>query len=49
MASERSNAVGTVELECTPSGLSLVYLGVGAWSKGYAPTQPTEHRTLPVP
>ncbi|HEY4159984.1 MAG TPA: hypothetical protein VGM29_17855 [Polyangiaceae bacterium] len=49
MASERSNAVGTVELECTPSGLSLVYLGVGAWSQGYAPTEPTERRTLPVP
>src|SRR4051812_34783991 len=49
MASERSNAVGTVELECMPTGLSLVYLGVGAWSKGRPPPEPAEHRTLPVP
>jgi hypothetical protein len=32
-----SNAVGTVELECTPHGLFVAYLGVGAFSQGYAP------------
>ncbi|HWA76260.1 MAG TPA: hypothetical protein VG937_28165 [Polyangiaceae bacterium] len=37
VASERSNAVGTVELECTPHGLFIAYLGVGAFSQGYAP------------
>jgi hypothetical protein len=37
VASERSNAVGTVELECTPHGLFIAYLGVGAFSEGYAP------------
>ncbi len=35
--SERSNAVGSVELECTPHGLFVAYLGVGAFSQGYAP------------
>ena len=35
MASERSNAVGTVELECAPIGLSLLYLGVAGFSEGY--------------
>ncbi len=43
MASERSNAVGTVELECAPIGLSLLYLGVAGFSEGYVPvTQTTQ-------
>ena len=43
MASERSNAVGTVELECAPMGLSLLYLGVAGFSQGYVPvTQTTQ-------
>jgi hypothetical protein len=37
VASERSNAVGTVELECTPHGLFVAYVRVGAFSEGYAP------------
>ena len=37
IASTRSNAVGSVELECTPHGLFIAYLGVGAFSHGYAP------------
>ncbi len=35
--SERSNAIGSVELECTPLGLLIVYHGVGAFQAGYAP------------
>jgi len=43
MASERSNAVGTVELECAPIGLSLLYLGVAGFNAGYVPvTQTTQ-------
>ncbi|HKO51610.1 MAG TPA: hypothetical protein VJV79_28065, partial [Polyangiaceae bacterium] len=43
MASERSNAVGTVELECAPIGLSLLYLGVAGFNEGYVPvTQTTQ-------
>ena len=49
MASERSNAVGTVELECAPHGLSLVYLGVAAFADGYAPTHQAERESLLVP
>jgi hypothetical protein len=49
MASERSNAVGTVELECAPVGLSLVYLGVGGFSDGYVPTNQAENAKLTVP
>src|SRR5688500_14211734 len=37
VATAQSNAVGTVELECCPQGLSILYLGVGASSEGYAP------------
>src|SRR5450755_1176966 len=49
MASERSNAVGTVELECAPVGLSLVYLGVGGFSDGYVPTNTADNAKLTVP
>ena len=49
MASERSNAVGTVELECAPAGLSLVYLGVGGFADGYIPTNQTQNEGLLVP
>jgi len=49
MASERSNAVGTVELECAPVGLSLVYVGVGGFSDGYVPTNTAENAKLTVP
>ncbi len=36
-ASPRSSVVGTVEMECTPAGLMLVYLGASAFTEGYAP------------
>jgi hypothetical protein len=49
MASERSNAVGTVELECAPVGLSLVYVGVGGFAEGYVPTNTAENEKLTVP
>ncbi len=48
-ATTRSNAVGTVELECTPHGLVLTYLGVGAFSEGYAPGALTHGTRLTVP
>lgn len=48
-ASERSNAVGTVELECTAHGLVVVYLGVGAFAQGYAPGALTVGTRVDVP
>jgi hypothetical protein len=48
-AAERSNAVGTVELECTPHGLSMVYLGLGAFSQGYATATLTSGTGVMVP
>lgn len=49
VASERSNAVGTLELECTPHGLSLVHLGVGSFSADYAPGALTSGTRVLVP
>jgi hypothetical protein len=48
-AAERSNAIGTVELECTPHGLSVVYLGLGAFTEGYAPGTLTSGTGVMVP
>lgn len=49
IASDRSNAVGSVELECTPLGLLIVYQGVGAFQKGYAPGALTMGTEVMVP
>jgi len=49
VANERSNAIGSVELECTPPGLVVVYLGVGAFSQGYAPGALTVGTRVIVP
>jgi hypothetical protein len=49
VASERSNAIGTVELECTPHGLVLVHLGVGSFSEDYAPAALTTGTRVLVP
>jgi hypothetical protein len=49
VAAERSNAIGTVELECTPHGLALVYLGVGSFTEGYAPGALTMGTKVLVP
>ena len=48
-ASDRSNAIGTVELEATPHGLALTYLGVGAFAEGYAPGALTSGTRITVP
>ncbi len=49
VAAERANAIGSVELECTPHGLSVAYLGVGAFSEGYAPGALTMGTRITVP
>jgi len=49
VAAERANAIGGVELECTPHGLSVAYLGVGAFSEGYAPGALTMGTRITVP
>ena len=49
VANERTNAVGAVELEATPHGLFVAYLGVGAFSEGYAPGALTSGTGLTVP
>ncbi len=47
--SDRSNAVGTVECECTAHGLRIVHLGVGAFSEDYAPGALTSGTSVLVP
>ena len=49
IAAERSNAIGTLELECTPHGLSVCYLGVGSFTEGYAPGALTTGTRVTVP
>ncbi len=49
VAAERANAIGTVELECTPHGLSVAYLGVGAFQEDYAPAALTTGTRITVP
>lgn len=49
IATDRSNAIGNVELECTPHGLVMVYLGVGAFRDGYAPAALTTGTRVTVP
>jgi hypothetical protein len=49
VSAEESNAIGTLELECTPAGLVLVYVGVGAFSEGYAPAAVTTGTCVTVP
>ncbi len=48
-ATARSNAVGAVELECTPHGLVLGFFGVGSFSDGYAPGALTTGTQVVVP
>jgi hypothetical protein len=48
-ATARSNAVGTVELECTPHGLVVGLFGVGAFTEGYAPAALVTGTQLVVP
>lgn len=49
LGEQRSNAIGTVELECTPYGLVIAYLGVGSFSEGYAPGALTRGTLVTVP
>lgn len=49
MASAESNAIGSVELECTPAGLALGLFGVGAFQAGYAPGALTHGTRFCVP
>ncbi|NRA36490.1 MAG: hypothetical protein HRU17_24490 [Polyangiaceae bacterium] len=48
-ASPRSSAVGSVEVECLPDGLSIAYLGVGRFNDGYAPGALTEGTRITAP
>ncbi|MBX3182330.1 MAG: hypothetical protein KIT72_09235 [Polyangiaceae bacterium] len=48
-ATERSNVVGAVELALGPAGLSLTYLGAGAFGEGYAPGALTSGTRVLVP
>ncbi|HVW30061.1 MAG TPA: hypothetical protein VHC69_32095 [Polyangiaceae bacterium] len=47
--SDRSNAIGSVELECTPLGLLIVHHGVGSFQSGYAPGALTHGTQIVVP
>lgn len=47
--SSHSNAIGQVELSCTPGGLSLGLYGVGAYSEGYATGALTTGTRFTVP
>lgn len=49
VSAEGSNAIGTLELECTPAGLMVLYVGVGAFSEGYAPAAVTTGTQVTVP
>ncbi len=49
VATERSNAVGEVELACTLGGLEVTYLGVGSFADGYAPGALTTGTRIVVP
>jgi hypothetical protein len=48
-ASPEANAIGSVELECTPSGLALGLYGVGAYQDGYAPGPLAQGTRITVP
>jgi len=48
-ASPEANAIGSVELECTPSGLAIGLYGVGAYQDGYAPGPLTQGTRITVP
>ncbi len=45
----QSNAIGQVELSCTPGGLALGLFGVGAYSEGYATGALTHGTRFTVP
>jgi hypothetical protein len=48
-ADYRSNAVGELELECTPEGLCIALRGVSSYREGYAPGPPVHASDVCVP
>lgn len=48
-ADYRSNAVGLLELECTPEGLRIALCGVSGYRQGYAPGLPVHASDTLVP
>lgn len=48
-ADYRSNAVGLLELECTPLGLCIALSGVSSYREGYAPGPPVHAADTLVP
>jgi hypothetical protein len=48
-ADYRSNAVGSLELECTPEGLRIALCGVSSYREGYAPGLPVHASDVCVP
>jgi hypothetical protein len=49
IADYRSNAVGLLELECTPEGLRIALCGVSSYREGYAPGLPVHASDTLVP
>lgn len=49
VAHETANAVGTVELSCSPEGLRLHFVRISAWSEGYVPYPSTVSQNVVVP
>jgi len=49
LGSAESNAIGQVELSCTPAGLAVGMYGVGAYSEGYATGALTSGTRFTVP
>src|SRR5262245_28881907 len=47
--SSQSNAVGTLELECTVEGLRMQLLGISAYREGYAPAALTKGTAIFAP
>lgn len=48
-ADYRCNAVGDLELECTPEGLCIALRGVSSYREGYAPGPPVHAKDVCVP
>ena len=49
VATDTSDLVGTVELACEPSGLSIAFVRASAYAAAFAPTPPSSGRRIVVP
>lgn len=49
VAHETANAVGTVELSCSPSGLIVKFVRISAWTEGFVPYPATVSENVIVP